>query len=402
MLNHNGAWRTDPVFSPENSLYRMEIFRLVRRIAELKQRPEQSLAMATVVGVKGSSYRSTGARMLITRDGHWYGTISGGCLEGDALRKARQVMDSQHPILVTYDTHETAHQQLKVTLGCNGIIDVLIEPFSLFGEFANMLDSIAESDHIQVLSTVVTEGDYLGMKSMLDVSGNLHGPVINSIHHDYLKLTQSLLQTGKYTIEHNGFRYDVLVEVIEPRIDLIIFGGGFDAQPVVKVANFLGWRTTVYDECVAHLIPINFSQADALISCEKKFISDRIMVRPYSAAVLMSHNYDYDYAALKALSTTSISYLGMLGPRKRLEKMIRQSQDVGEPWSDDLIDRIHAPIGLDLGAETPEEIALSITSEIQAFFRNKSGQSLRRKKGPIHDREGKDEVFRSVFQPSRQ
>jgi xanthine/CO dehydrogenase XdhC/CoxF family maturation factor len=375
----------------------MEIYRLFNQLKELTEVQKDSLALATVVGVRGSSYRSTGARMLITRDGHWYGTISGGCLEGDALRKAREVMHSQKPMLVTYDTNETAHQELKISLGCNGIIDVLIEPFDPNGAKAEILGTIASSDQLQILSTVITPGYKLGEQVLYDDQGKITGQPLSTIHKDYLQLTSQLRQPGKFSVDTDTGSYDILIEVIEPRIDLLVFGGGFDARPVIKLADFLGWKASVFDACAAHLIPKHFEKADSLVSCKKELLEQKIIVKPYSAAVLMSHNYDYDRDALKALSKTSIAYVGMLGPRKRLDKMIDELKTQDCALNQPFLDRVHSPIGLDIGAETPEEIAIAILSEIQAFFKNKKGSSLKYKNGPIHDREGDDEVFRNIF-----
>ncbi|MCW5909656.1 MAG: XdhC family protein [Cyclobacteriaceae bacterium] len=363
---------------------------------------QRKAALATVVKVRGSSYRSPGARMLITDDGRWVGSISGGCLEGDALRKARQVMTDKKPVTVTYDTREESNQNLGIGLGCNGVIDVLIEPLDvndtrtikLFTAFADMQTPLA-------LATVFN-GIGVGEKLLLSetglVSSDFQSAELTALVEAELKkiFTSKKSEARKYIV--HGIEHEVFVELIQPCISVILFGGGFDARPVSELAKSLGWNVSVTDECVAHIAPVFFPAADKLSLCQREFIDRDFNITPYTACVLMSHNYEYDRDVLKKLLNTSTPYIGILGPRKRFDKMLAEFRKEGIELSDHDFARVHAPIGLDVGAEAPDEIALSIISEIQAKFTNRGGGFLKDHPGPIHQREaGSDQVFKQVY-----
>jgi xanthine/CO dehydrogenase XdhC/CoxF family maturation factor len=178
----------------------------------------------------------------------------------------------------------------------------------------------------------------------------------------------------------------------------MIFGGGFDARPVSQLAKSLGWEVTVTDECVAHIAPVFFPTADKLSLCHRDFVDRAFNITPFTACVLMSHNYEYDRDVLKKLLSSPAPYIGILGPRKRFDKMVDEFARQGTYLSSDDLHRIHSPIGLDIGAEAPDEIALSIISEIQGKFANRSGGFLKYRKAPIHQRDSKnDQVFKQVY-----
>lgn len=367
---------------------------------------QRRAALATVVKVRGSSYRSPGARMLITDDGKWVGSISGGCLEGDALRKARQVMTDKVPFTVTYDTREESNQNLGIGLGCNGVIDVLIEPLDITdpNNPAQFFESILSLNTPVALATIFssTGKQETGQKLLLSseetkvvtISDQL---LAQQVRADLSKLFESKKSEARtYTV--NGKETEVFIELIQPSISLILFGGGFDARPVSQLAKSLGWDVTVTDECVAHIAPLFFPSADKLSLCQRNFIDRDFMITPYTACVLMSHNYEYDRDVLKKLLNTETPFIGILGPRKRFDKMLIEFKQVGIELSSEDFHRVHSPIGLDIGAEAPDEIAVSIIAEIQSKFSNRSGGFLKYRNGPIHQRDTKsDQVFKHVF-----
>ncbi|MBX2915123.1 MAG: XdhC family protein [Cyclobacteriaceae bacterium] len=363
---------------------------------------QRKAALATVVKVRGSSYRSPGARMLITDDGRWVGSISGGCLEGDALRKARQVMADKKPFTVTYDTREESNQNLGIGLGCNGVIDVLIEPLDVNDtQTIQQFTAFADAQTPMALATIFS-GLGVGEKLLLTEQGIVQSDFHNealaaAVKPDLQKVFKSRKsQAHKYLV--HGIEQEVFIELIQPSISVIIFGGGFDARPVSELAKSLGWNVSVTDECVAHIAPIFFPTADKLSLCQREFIDRDFNITPYTACVLMSHNYEYDRDVLKKLLKTNTPYIGILGPRKRFDKMLVEYKAVGITVSEVDFERIHAPIGLDIGAEAPDEIALSIISEIQTKFTNRSGGYLKNHNGPIHQREpGSDQVFKQVY-----
>nr|PZN48035.1 MAG: xanthine dehydrogenase [Bacteroidota bacterium] len=343
--------------------------------------------------------------MLITDDGRWVGSISGGCLEGDALRKARKVILEGKPMAVTYDTREESNQNLGIALGCNGIIDVLIEPIDhndavnpvrVFETFIHTRDPVA-------LATIFRSEDekVTGQKLLIDQAGSIQKEftdkeLTSRIAADLSKLFETITsETRSY--EWQGSTVDVYLELIPPNISLIIFGGGFDARPVSQLAKTLGWEVTVTDECAAHIAPLFFPGADNLSLCSRTYIERDFDITPYTACVLMSHNYEYDRDVLRTLLKTPTPYIGILGPRKRFDKMCEEFDREGIVLTADDRHRIHSPIGLDIGAETPDEIAVSIVAEIQGKFTCRSGGFLKYRQGPIHKRgPGSDQVFKEV------
>jgi xanthine dehydrogenase accessory factor len=364
---------------------------------------QRKVALATVVQVRGSSYRSPGARMLITDDGKWVGSISGGCLEGDALRKARQVMTERKPLTVTYDTSEDSNQNLGIGLGCNGVIDVLIEPVD---EKDNrnpieLFRTLVSSKEPVALATVFS-GAYAGEKLLINTDKDLLVSFSNTkLNELVLTDVAQIFETRrseakKYNFEDTGL--EVFIELIQPAISVMIFGGGFDARPVSQLAKSLGWEVTVTDECVAHIAPLFFPTADKLSLCQREYIDRDFNITRFTACVLMSHNYEYDRDVLKKLLRSPSPYIGVLGPRKRFDKMAAEFEAQGITLTGDDLHRIHSPIGLDIGAEAPDEIAVSIISEIQGKFANRSGGFLKYRNAPIHQRDAKsDQVFKQVY-----
>ncbi len=364
-----------------------EISRILEVYGQLDVQ-QRKVALATVVWVEGSSYRRPGARMLISDDGRWEGAISGGCLEGDALRKARQVMLDGTPLLVTYDTMDDDANSLGVGLGCNGIIDVLIEPVNP-RDPANpveLLREFVQRRDVRVMATVLRSNapDLSPGQRFVRTEENAGGVpawLADDVH--------EVLVTGKpatRTIPLPGGTAEVFLERIDPGIELVIFGAGYDVIPVARLAKEMGWQVTVTEDCIAHLAPKRFPAATCVLYADRHAVLDKIPLTDRTAAVLMSHNFKYDLAVLADLLTTQVPYIGILGPRKRFEKMLTEFGKAGKRFPAAALERVHAPVGLDLGAETPDEIALSVIAEVKAFFSRRPGGFLRDKPGPIHER----------------
>ena len=308
-------------------------------------------ALATVVKVRGSSYRSPGARMLITDDGKWIGSISGGCLEGDALRKARQVMSDNKPMTVTYDTREESNQNLGIGLGCNGVIDVLIEPINISEEKnpISLFERFIATKEPLTLATIFNASSGVGEKIISHATGEVQDyfsnvELANVVKDDLLELFDTKKSEAKTFTTSQG-DVEVFMELVQPSVSLIIFGGGFDARPVSQLAKSLGWDVQVTDECVAHIAPLFFPTADKLSLCHRDFIDRDFEITPFTACVLMSHNYEYDRDVLKKLIKTDTPYIGILGPRKRFDKMLVEFSAQGLQLQDKDIHRIHSPLG---------------------------------------------------------
>lgn len=349
-------------------------------------------ALATVVRVEGSSYRRTGARMLIMDNGMWVGGISGGCLEGDALKRARLAMAQARPTLVTYDTTDDDAYQIGVGLGCNGIIDVLIAPINEAEPTAiNLLKDCVTSDrqtHILLTVTQVnglveglTIGDmrvYSGLDSLSVFGDEQAIELLDNVVRKYIAKGKSAPVSLGLS---DGRSIELFVEVIPPVPHVVVMGQQYDVYPLVRLINELGWQATV----VANPQKITkafFSQANALVAPAD---FDTIPIDEQTAFILMAHDFNTDRANLPKALATNAPFVGVLGPRVRTERMVTELAAEGVFIS--LEERVHAPVGLDIGATSPEEIALSIVAEIKAVLSGRDGSSLRLRQAPIHERE---------------
>ncbi|WP_375447997.1 XdhC family protein [uncultured Fibrella sp.] len=349
-------------------------------------------ALATVVRVEGSSYRRTGARMLIMDNGVWVGGISGGCLEGDALKRARLAMAQAKPTLVTYDTTEDDAYQIGVGLGCNGIIDVLISPIDATQPTAiDLLKacvSSARQTHI-LLTITQLSGEFNGLSigGMYRYTGTGSLSIFgdDTVTAALDEVIRRYVAKGKSAPARldlpDGRLLEIFVEVIPPVPHVVVMGQQYDVYPLVRLINELGWQATV----VANPQKVTkafFSQANALVPPAE---FDTIAIDDQTAFVLMAHDFNTDRANLPKALGTKAPFIGVLGPRVRTERMVSELAAEGVFIS--LEERVHAPVGLDIGATSPEEIALSIVAEIKAVLSGRDGSSLRLRQAPIHERE---------------
>ncbi|PWK18909.1 XdhC/CoxI family protein [Arcicella aurantiaca] len=351
----------------------------------------QKAALATVVRVEGSSYRRTGARMLITDSGEWIGGISGGCLEGDALKRAKLAMAQGKSTIVTYDTTDDDPYQIGVGLGCNGIIDVLLTPLDFKNENNAVLtlkNCINSRTPNVVICVTHLKGkfDNFALGQTFRFEGKKHfsekfskAEIANDLINEIENCLLSETSTSKnYQSEEGEIKF--FIEVIIPSTHLLIYGGNYDIYPMVKLAKEIGWKVSVI--CNPLKVHKNlFEMADEVIDKEK---SQHISVDPYTVALLMAHDYETDFRNMRNLLKTNIRYIGMLGPKKRTDKMFTKLSEEGTPVGQQDLARIATPVGLDIGAITPEEIAISIIAEIKTFFSGRDGSRLTFRKGAIY------------------
>jgi xanthine dehydrogenase accessory factor len=356
----------------------------------------KACALATVVEVNGSAYRRPGARMLVTGEGQLTGTISGGCLEGDARRRAQQVMHRGKPEIIVYDSTDIDDDlENGAQLGCQGQVFILLEPLN-FTDPNNPLELLRETFHLQqpsVLATILKSIDNAiapaAQRLLLLNDGSIKSGKINPdfVKQQLLPDMHDVLQSGISVVqdyEYAGTAVRVFLEMIKPAPILTIYGAGNDAQPLVQLAHRLGWRITVIDGRPL-LADINrFPGAEQVKAAKVGDLHQHAVQRGF--AVLMSHNYHYDLAALDALSqSTDINYIGILGPRKKTDRMLNDLEQKGVNILQ-LDQRIHSPIGLDIGGENADEIALSIMAELLAVRNGFNGGFLRDINAPIHNR----------------
>lgn len=358
------------------------------------QSQEKKTALATVVKVDGSAYRRSGARMLVTEDGELTGAISGGCLEGDALRKAQTVIFQQKPMLVTYDTTDEDDQKFGVGLGCNGIIHVLIEPVDP-NDKENpiaLLKLSKKTREICVLTTIFSlkyaSAEQIGTKVLFkkdSVLGTLekeHDKIFEQMRNEIPSVFES--QHTKISEIIGIDTVHVFYQYIKPPTKLLLFGAGNDVIPLVKMAHILGYEITLIDGRKNYATSERFPEANQIIVGRADEVVSRIAFDPNTVVLLMTHNFEYEAQVLSALQMQSLPYIGILGPKKKTEKLKERLVAEGVQISEDFESKIYAPTGLDIGSETPEEIALAILSELQAVMKGKDPSFLRDKKGPIH------------------
>lgn len=340
------------------------------------------MALATVVNVDGSSYRRPGARMLVTEDGQFTGAISGGCLEGDALRKAALAINQGKIKLVVYDTSDEDDAKLGVQLGCNGIVRILFEPIDTNN--ASVIKYFKKINASREPSILVTgyhqdHGNHWG--TMLTDS-------IQKKYKDQLTpIFESVLENKKsehLTIQTEEGDQVLFVEYATPAISLIIVGAGNDTIPLESMARLIGWSTTVVDGRPTHANTLRFRQANKILVGKPEEVMLQLSFDNRTAIVLMTHNYNYDLAMLASLMKFRVSYIGLLGPASKRERLLNDLTESGVHVSDAQLNNIYGPTGLDLGAETASEIALSVCSEIMAVIESKQPQHLKMKNTPIH------------------
>ncbi|HEX9513951.1 MAG TPA: XdhC family protein [Puia sp.] len=354
-------------------------------------------ALATVVRVEGSSYRRAGARMLVLDDGTYLGGISGGCLEGDALRRAQKGIALHRPSVITYDTTQDDDYQIGVGLGCNGIIDVLFTPLS--PEDPN--------NHLNILShlTAIREpAVVVAITGCPEKSPALGQALLYTTDETFLpsfilkEIAPAVLQDIKISLTGRSSRtmtYDtvdgpvkIFIECILPATHIVAFGGNYDILTLLRQAKEQGWDTTVVMNTAKAGKDLLATATRLLDSSESPLSDSRNssspLIDPYTAILLMSHDYKTDFRNLQDALLTNASYIGLLGPRKRAEKMLDALAAEGHPVSAANQQRLYAPAGLDIGAATPEEIALSILAEIRSHFAGREGMSLRLREGTIY------------------
>ena len=350
-------------------------------------------ALATVVHVEGSSYRRPGARMLVEDNGRLTGAISGGCLEGDALKKALLAIEQQQNKLVTYNTNYEDDAEFGIQLGCNGIVHILFEPIDATQPInpISILEKFSSQRRNVVLGTLFSLEKYYGQQPgtcfLYDGENYISEIGNKNVEASVKSEAISALQNKASSLLHDDVsELTAFVEFIQPPVSLIVVGAGNDVLPIVDMATILGWQITIVDGRVTHANRQRFPKAHKLIVGKPEEISRQLVSDEQSVFVLMTHNYNYDLEILTVLLKEQCKYIGILGPMKKLERMLSALREDGISITDEQLAHIYGPTGLDIGAETSEEIALSVLAEIKAVITGRSGSFLRERSDEIHTR----------------
>ena len=371
----------------------MKEIRDIVRAYDVAQRDGKRSALATVVHVEGSSYRRPGARMLVTDDGQLTGAISGGCLEGDALRKALFAINQQENKLVTYDTTDEDDVQFGVQLGCNGIVQILFEPIDEAKAYhpIRLLRELIGVRRDAVLLTLFSLDRPAKQPGtcLLYADGGANTALPGEWQELVLGDVKEAAGIRASTFKEyawNNKTYKGFVEFLPPPPALVIVGAGNDVLPLVDMTAMLGWHTTVVDGRPLHATMQRFGKADRVLVSRPENVLSQLSADAQTLFLLMTHNYNYDLALLKTIITKGFPYIGILGPKKKMDRMLDELQAGGIALGDEQLAAIHSPVGLDIAAETAEEIAVSIVAEIKAFLSGAAGGSLKDKSEPIHSR----------------
>ncbi|HTS79004.1 MAG TPA: XdhC family protein [Myxococcaceae bacterium] len=356
------------------------------------RRQGAEVVLATVVATSGSTYRRPGARLLLSAERWIAGGISGGCLERDVLSKAWW-RTREGPVVVTYDSTSADDEETwTFGLGCNGRVDVLLERLPTSGE-THPVDFIArclEGRRTGVMATVFRGApETMGRRLLLDGDG-IRSDLPAGPFRDRLAAEAAVVtgegKTRTADLATASGVSGVLLEVIRPPRSLVVFGAGQDAVPLVRLATTLGFHLTVVSNTSGGAPPDLFQEATIRLTASPKVIADKLVLERDAAVVIMTHNVGHDRGYLRFALESGCGYVGVLGPRSRTERLLSELAERGFEPSAAQRALLYTPVGLNLGADQPEDIALSILAEIQAALSGSDARSLRLLPGPIHPR----------------
>lgn len=303
--------------------------------------------------------------MLVCEGGISTGTISAGCLESDVIEHAKRVIKTGKAKLVEYNTASTSDEMAwGLGLGCNGIVRVLVEPLAPDSIYLEALRRSCEANAAAVSVATVyqhTAGTEIGARFFIN-------------------------KVSMESYDVDGAVMKVFVETLLPPVPLVVFGAGQDALPIVELARGLGWQTSVVDPHARPISSSRFAIADRVILSRPEEVCEQVTITGRTLTLLMSHNYAHDLELLRFLLATPARYIGIMGPRKRTERMLSELEAGDGVYCPDEADlaRIYSPAGLDIGANSSAEIALSIMAEMRAVLEGRRGGMLRERRGSIH------------------
>lgn len=359
---------------------RRETERLLDAIRHVRAIGERA-ALATVVRVRGSAYRREGTRMLIRESGTYECALSGGCLEPSVAEAAVQVIQTGGPVIATYDLADDSLWGLG--LGCSGAVDIRIERVELEDDAVTgaWLTVLARADAAVLATPLAGASGRLLICDTGEVVGRLSDPAIerDAIACAHARLRAPFPQSGPEWIGGG----EVFFEISTPPPELVIFGAGHDTAPLAQQAWSLGFAVTVVDVRSAYLTPERFPGA-ALVSAHFSQFAAAVRLHARSFVLVMNHHVERDLESLRFALESSAAYIGVLGPRARCVKLLARLAAQGCVPSASSVSRVRSPVGLSLGAETPEEVAMSILSEILAIRRGFDGGFLSGRAGSLH------------------
>jgi xanthine dehydrogenase accessory factor len=370
-----------------------EISDVLGAIESLHSRGER-MALATIVAVRGSTYRRPGARLLVPEQGELIGNISGGCLENDVADVARIVMQEGMARVVSFDLTADDEAVWGWGLGCNGAIELFVEPGEKAAEVAGALRMALEDERPISMVTVldssipgVDQGTRLLVRPDGSADTSLGDPALDAAATASAMELLSRDRSEIRTLPGSSGEAKAFVEVLEPPLRLLVCGAGHDAASLVRAAAGLGWHSIVVDDRGEFLNRERFPEAAGFVRLDRpEEVAKVAPIDERTFVVVMTHNFLRDKDYIRSLLGSPARFIAMLGPGARTQRLMTELREEGAAMTEENLERIHGPAGLDLGAEGPEEIAAAIVAEIVAVKRGREGGFLKHRVGPIHDR----------------
>ncbi len=315
-----------------------------------EQRDELQWVLATIIETDGSSYRKSGAMMMINSMGQYYGLLSGGCLESDIMRQARRCWENGINHTIEYDMREEEDLAWQLGIGCGGLVRILLQPVSASNQYL----------HLDSLQKQLIDNKKCEYRQRIDDLQPMNQ--LTTIDHD------SARKCHIQTVDGQPW----LVQQLTPPPHIAIFGGGVDAIPLVAIASSMGWQISLIDNRTSYARSSRFPQVNRIYRDAYQALKQQCWLQQIDAAVLMNHNVDMDAESLKIVQSSSAKYVGILGPIHRTNRVFERAQ----LQRSDIKSTLANPVGLRLGGELPESIALSIVAEINAFLEHADGKSI--------------------------
>lgn len=335
------------------------------------------LALATVVATEGSTYRKPGARMLIDPDGVTCGLLSGGCLEGDLAEHARSVIQGGAARLVEYDLRSSDDLIWGLGLGCEGAMHILLQRLSPADDYAplNLIAHAQSTRQMLAFATVVRSNlSAWPAGRTLFPDGETNDVIAGPLGERIRDVLQGKEASGLLDVTVGSASVTAFIDALDLPPRVLILGAGPDAAPVVSAGHALGWSVTLFDHRPAYAVAEHFPQAERVVLGAADELSDLLNLQDFDAAVVMSHHLIADRAYLRHLAASPLGYVGLLGPAPRRHRLLAELGASAQA----LKGRLFGPVGLDIGARTPEAIAVAIVAEIHAVLCGRQGQSYSR------------------------
>lgn len=365
---------------------------VVQRIHE-RLGGESTDVLATIVDVEGNAYRRPGAKMLLDEAGTGVGAITAGCLEDELLAAATTVRETGRPELVTYDLMEDDEDVWGLGVGCNGIIDVLLEPLN--ETYRPAVEAFDAGEDIAVLTVLSDDLDGLqrgdrayyrpgdGRLTLPDGTEADEWPA-----EALSEPAGELADRGRadvVTVDHDG-TLEVFIDGLSAPAELVVFGSGHDVGPVTELAELNDFRVTVVGFRGGVDLEERFPAAHRTVTTAPANVGEALDIDERTHAIVMTHNFIDDRIAVEELLDSPAPYVGLMGPRERFEEMLEEFESEGTTFDERDFDSLYTPIGLDLGGGSPYQIAHSIVAEVLAVENGRTPRHLKEREGHIHDR----------------